>query len=131
MPLGYQWSLEGELSVTPVIICDTCGEQIAESRYANVLWERLPIPTTSAPVSKTTRVFFAHKGACDAALTQRLALEGVELAFGELQYFPARLLGALGYPELVIKTEQEVSNYHRLQAAPTRADDPGDDDLEP
>lgn len=113
MPICYHWSASNDEGVTPVIVCDTCGVRITEGRYANVLWERLPLPSGPESVSKTSRLFFAHKGECDEVLTRRLVAEGVDLAFGELSLFPLRLLAGLGYPELAVSAETLMMEQHR------------------
>lgn len=126
MPINYHWSARGDEGVTPVIVCDTCGVRITEARYANVLWERLPLPSGPESVSKTSKLFFAHKGECDEVLTRKLVGQGIDIAFGELALFPLRLLGGLGYPELALQAETLMMEQHRQRregdAAPPEAE---------
>jgi hypothetical protein len=49
----------------PVVVCDQCGRPIDDALAAVAV-------STHAPEGSTAQAFHAHKGACDAALTERL-----------------------------------------------------------
>lgn len=73
----------------PILVCDVCGERMADAKEVNVLWDA---PTVEA-TSPSPKFYTTHKGRCTEVFDQRA---GVRHAWSETSLFFFRLLSNIG-----------------------------------